>query len=98
MDVLQSIVAGYNWRDHSSIGMPPAKVTDKDVLKIWKMLQERHEKIRTAAPKFSEGNTLTYINRKLNLPKALKKILARRYFRSARSYLEHRAPFMSSRT
>jgi hypothetical protein len=55
MDVLQSIVAVYNWRDHSSIGMPPAKVTVKDVLTIWKRLQERHEEIRTAAPKFSEG-------------------------------------------
>jgi hypothetical protein len=53
MDVLQSIVDGYNLRVHSSIGNAPAKVTDKDVLAIWKRLEERRAAVSVRQPKYS---------------------------------------------
>jgi hypothetical protein len=38
MDVLDKFVSGYNYSVHSSTGMAPSNVSDKDVLRIWNRL------------------------------------------------------------
>jgi hypothetical protein len=36
IDVLPKFVKGYNDTVHSATGMTPSKVTDTDILKIWR--------------------------------------------------------------
>jgi hypothetical protein len=55
IDVLPDFVTDYNATVHSTIGMAPAKVTDKDVLAIWTRLQEKRSNVRVTEAKFSIG-------------------------------------------
>jgi len=52
VDVLPQFVRGYNATVHSTTGMPPARVTDSDVLAIWERMNEKRGRIATARPKF----------------------------------------------
>jgi len=41
IDVLPAFVRGYNATVHSTTGMPPARVTDSDILTIWKRMNKQ---------------------------------------------------------
>jgi len=49
--VFPDFVIGYNSTVHSTTGMPPALVTDSDVLAIWKKMKEKRSRIHIARPK-----------------------------------------------
>jgi hypothetical protein len=49
--VLQKFVRGYNATVHSSTGMASARVTDSDVLAIWRRMNKKNRKIQIAKPK-----------------------------------------------
>jgi hypothetical protein len=55
IDVLPKFVEVYNKSVHSPTGMAPSKVSDRDILAIWKSLQQRGRRIRRAQVKFHVG-------------------------------------------
>jgi hypothetical protein len=52
---MPKFVKAYNNTVHSTIGMAPSKVTNKDILKIWKRLQQKCQCIRSAQVKLLVG-------------------------------------------
>jgi len=46
MDLLDNFVSGYNDTVHSSTGMAPSLVSDKDVLRIWDRMRKREARIK----------------------------------------------------
>ena len=54
MSVLKDIITSYNNTRHSSIELPPAKVTLKNQEKVW--LTQYHKPTKTKKPKFSIGD------------------------------------------
>ena len=55
LDVLSEFVRGYNSTVHSTKAMPPALVTDFDVLAIWEIMNEKCSRIPIARPNFHVG-------------------------------------------
>ena len=55
IDVLSKFVQAYNDTVHSKTGMEPSRVTDSDVLAIWKRMNSRRRRIRVAKVKFILG-------------------------------------------
>jgi len=64
IDVLPKIVWAYNDTVHSTTGMAPSRVTDSDVLAIWKRMNSRRRRIRVAKVKFSVGSTYVSVRRR----------------------------------
>jgi len=54
IDVLPKFVKAYNDTVHSTTGVAPSRVTDSDVLAIWKM-DGRKRSVRVAKAKFRAG-------------------------------------------
>jgi hypothetical protein len=53
IDVLESLTYAYNHRKHSSIGMAPADVSEKNILEVWKQLRKnRNIRNINKKPKF----------------------------------------------
>jgi hypothetical protein len=52
IEVLPKFVEGYNATVHSSTGMPPANITDSDVLAIWKRMQTKQSRVHTKRTKY----------------------------------------------
>jgi hypothetical protein len=52
IDVLPKFVRDYNDSVHSTTGMAPSRVTDADVLGIWKRMQRKNFQIAKAPPTF----------------------------------------------
>jgi len=50
--VLPKFVRAYNDTVHSATGIAPSRVTDSDVLAIWKMMEARRRGVRVAKAKF----------------------------------------------
>jgi hypothetical protein len=55
IDVLPKFVKGYNDTFHSTTGMTPSKVTDTDILKIWRTMRAKLNSICRAPAKFRVG-------------------------------------------
>jgi hypothetical protein len=55
VDVLPKFVKAYNNTVHTSIGMAPSEVSDRDILTIWKRMQKKEQRIRRAQAKFRVG-------------------------------------------
>ena len=69
IDVLPKFVKAYNATVHAATGMAPAKVTDSDVLAIWRRMNDKRSRIRTARPKFRVGQTVRIIKEKMKFAK-----------------------------
>jgi len=80
IDVLPKIVKAYNDTVHSSTGMAPSRVTDSDVLSIWKRMEARRRGVRVAKSEFRVEQHVP-ISREKRAPS---RISARRYFGSRR--------------
>jgi len=52
IDVLPKFVRAYNDTVHSATGMAPSRVTDFEVLAIWKKMEGRRRGVRFAKTKF----------------------------------------------
>jgi len=68
IDVLPKFVRAYNDIVHSTTGMAPSRVTDSDVLAIWKRMS-RHRLIRVANVKFSLGQHVRISKEKMKFAK-----------------------------
>jgi hypothetical protein len=55
-NVLPNFVNAYNDTIHSTTGMAPSKVTDNNILAIWKRLQQIEQRIRRTQAKFRVGH------------------------------------------
>jgi len=84
VDVLPKFVRAYNDTVHSATCMAPSRVTDSDVLAIWKRMEDRRPGVGVAKAKFRLGQQCVSAMRRLSLPRAPSRILARRYFESRR--------------
>lgn len=69
LDVLQLFVSAYNKTVHSTTGMAPAKVTDRDVLKIWKRMREKQGRVKPRPVKFRVGQTVRIGKEKMKFAK-----------------------------
>jgi len=69
IDVLPAFVRGYNATVHSTTGMPPARVTDSDILTIWKRMNKQQAKIPIAKPKFRVGQYVRISKEKMKFAK-----------------------------
>jgi hypothetical protein len=56
IDVLPKFVKGYNDTVHSTTGMNPSKVTDTDILKIWRKMRAKQTSVRRAPAKYTVGH------------------------------------------
>jgi len=65
IDVLPKFVRAYNDTVHSTTGMAPSRVTDSDVLAIWKRMNRRRSCIRVAKLKFSVGQPVRISKEKM---------------------------------
>jgi len=63
IDVLPQFVQAYNDTVHSSIGMAPSKVTDSDVLAIWKKTHKNRH-VRSLIAKFRVGQHVRTLKRR----------------------------------
>jgi len=62
-------VRGYNATVHSTTGMPPARVTDSDILTIWQIMSQKQGKIPIAQPRFRVGQHLRISKEKMKFAK-----------------------------
>jgi len=69
IDVLPQVVSAYNNTIHKSIKMAPSKVTESDVLAIWRRMQQRRSHIPTALPKFRVGQHVRISKEKMRFAK-----------------------------
>ena len=58
IDVLRHFVKGYNDTVHSATGMAPARVSDKDVLAIWKRMRKKASRVRSVRAKYGIGQVV----------------------------------------
>jgi hypothetical protein len=54
IDVLGKFISGYD-SVHSNTGMTPSRVSDKDVLCVWKTMTKRQASIKRTPPIYSVG-------------------------------------------
>ena len=64
IDILPQFLKGYNATVHSTTGMPPARVTDSDILAIWERMNEKVAGSLLHDPNFAWGNTCALVKRK----------------------------------
>ena len=69
-DVLQEFVTGYNASVNSSTGLAPARVTDSDVLTIWKRMQNNQSKVRINKARYSVGQHVRISKEKMKFAKS----------------------------
>lgn len=62
--VLDSLVYIYNNRIHSTIGLPPTQVNEKNILSVWNYIN-RKRKYLTKSSKYTEGDTVRVANPKV---------------------------------
>ena len=83
IDVLPKFVKAYNATVHAATGMAPAKVTDSDVLAIWRRMNDKRSRIRTVRPKFRVGQTVR-ISKKMKFAKRYEQNFSTEIFRIAK--------------
>ena len=49
---MQKFVKAYIDTVHSTIGMAPSRVTDAEVLAIWRRMEDKRQRVRVATAKF----------------------------------------------
>ena len=81
IDVLPKFVGAYNDTVHSTTGMAPSRVTESDVLAIWKKMNRRRRRIRVAKVKFSVGQHVRISKEKMKFAKGGEQTFSTEIFR-----------------
>jgi len=89
IDVLPKFVRAYNDTVHSMTGMAPSRVTDSDVLAIWKRMIRRR-RIREAKVKFSVAQHVRINKEKMNFAKGGEQNFSTEIFRITK-FIERRS-------
>ena len=86
IDVLPKFVKAYNDTVHSTTGMAPSRVTDSDVLAIWKKMEGRKGKrsVRLAKAKFRAGLFVRISKEKMKFVKGAEQNFSTEIFRIAK--------------
>jgi len=79
--VLLEFVRGYNATVHSTTCMPPARVTDSDILMTWERMNVRKSRIPTARATFRVGHHVRMNKEKTKFPKGGEKNYSTEIFR-----------------
>ena len=80
-DVLPKFVRGFNDTVHSTTGMAPSRVTDSDVVAVWKRMYSRRRLIRVAKVKFSVGQHVRIGKEKMKFAKGGEQTYSSEIFR-----------------
>jgi len=83
IDVLPIFVKAYNYTVHSATGMAPSRVTDSDVLAIWKRMEARSRRIRVAKAEFRVGQHVRISREKMKFAKSAEQNFSTEIFRIA---------------
>jgi hypothetical protein len=97
INVLAKFVKGYNDTVHSTTGMAPSKVTDTDILKIWRKMRTKQSSIRSAAVKLKLGQHVPISKQKLNFAKGANRTTTRKYSEYIKSCAKFRDLYVNSR-
>ena len=81
IDVLPKFVRAYNDTVHSTTGMAPSRVTDSDVLAIWRRMNRRRRRIRVAKVKFGVGQHVRISKEKMKFAKGGEQTFSTEIFR-----------------
>jgi len=84
IDVLPKFVRAYNDTVHSATGMAPSRVSDSDVLAIWKRMEARRRGVRLAKAKFRVGQHLLISKQKNKFDKSAEQNFSTEIFRIAK--------------
>jgi len=68
--MLHKFVKAYNDTVHTTTGIAPSKVTDSDILNIWKRMNAKPLRIRSVNAKFRVGQHVRISKEKLKFAKA----------------------------
>ena len=68
--MLPKFVKAYNDTVHSATGMAPSRVTDSEVLAIWKRMVSRRRGVRVAKAKFLVGQHVRISKEKMKFAKS----------------------------
>ena len=71
IDVLPNFIMAYNDTVHTTTGMATSRVTDADVLEIWRRLEEWRQRVLFATVKFRVGQHVRISKEKMRFAKSL---------------------------
>ena len=88
--VLTKFVKAYNDTVHTTNGMAPSRVTDANVLTIWRRMEARRLRVRVATSKFCVGQHVRINKEKMKFAKAAELNFSTEIFRIVK--VIHRRP------
>ena len=69
LDVINKLIIGYNSSVHSTIGMPPSKVTTSNIYSVWRKVNSLRAKIPQSRVKFKVGDLVRMTKEKVRFAK-----------------------------
>jgi len=92
IDVLPKFVKAYNDTVHSATGKAPSRVTDSDVVAIWKRMEARRRGFRVAKAEFRVGQHVCISREKMKFTKSAEQNLSTEIYRIAKVIERRRRP------
>jgi len=80
LDVINKFVIGYNSSVHSTISMPPSKVTPSNIYTVWRKVNSRRAKIPQSRVKFKVGDLVRITKEKVKFVKGYEETFSTEIF------------------
>ena len=93
IDLLHKFVRDYNNTVHTTTGIAPSKVTDSDILNIWKRMNAKRLRIPSVEVKFRLGQHVRISKEKMKLAKASEQNFSTEIFRISKIIYRTPLPF-----
>jgi hypothetical protein len=90
IDVLKNFVKGYNVTVHNATGIAPARVSDEDVLAIWRRMHKTVSRVHSVRAKYSIGQFVRIRKEKVKIAKSAEQKYTTEIFRIIK--VIHRSP------